>query len=194
MAQHVHANETELSRDELIALRNKRTGMTVFQLSWIMVFVCLFVVNLAIRGNFVTWPPEGVERLSPVVPIIASLLLLASGWTAYQSLQAINADQHGRFFSQWRLTLVLGVLFLVGMGAQWFSVTDSGQYGTISRAMIGYHALHALAIMAYMWHVDGRVRAGVVSARDSWAVEAGARLWYFVIVAWIIFFVALYVL
>jgi heme/copper-type cytochrome/quinol oxidase subunit 3 len=194
MAQQVNTNETDLSRDELIALRNKRTGMTVFQISWIMVFVCLFVVNLSIRGNFLTWPPEGVERLSPVVPVVVSILLLVSGWTAYRSLKAINAGDTAHFFSQWRLTMGLGVLFLIGMGIHWFGVTDSGQYGTISRSMIGYHALHALAIMAYMWHVDGRVRAGVVNARDSWSVEAGFKLWVFVIVAWIIFFAALYVL
>jgi heme/copper-type cytochrome/quinol oxidase subunit 3 len=192
MAQTV--SEQELSRDELMALRNKRTGMTVFQLSWIMVFVCLFIINISIRGNFTSWPPEGVERLSPIMPIIVSVLLLASGWTAYQSLVAINRDDTARFSSQWRLTLALGVLFLVGMAVHWVSVNDAGQYGTISRVMIAYHALHALVIMLYMWNVDGRVRAGVVNARDSWAVEAGVKLWYFVIVAWIIFFIALYVL
>jgi heme/copper-type cytochrome/quinol oxidase subunit 3 len=192
MSQRI--SEQELTRDELIALRNKRTGMTVFQISWIMVFVCLFIVNVSIRGNSLTWPPEGVERLSPVVPVIVSILLLISGWTAYRSEAALIAGDHEAFFRQWRLTLGLGALFLVGMGIHWLGVSDGGQYGTISRVMIGYHALHALAIMAYMWQVQGRVRAGVVTARDPWAVEAGVKLWYFVIVAWIIFFTALYVL
>jgi heme/copper-type cytochrome/quinol oxidase subunit 3 len=194
MAQQVNTDEPALSRDELIALRNKRTGMTVFQLSWIMVFVCLFIVNMSIRGNFLTWPPAEIEPLNPLFPIIATILLFISGWTVVASQTAFNAAQRPLFFGRWRLTLGLGVLFLVAMAVHWFGVTDSGQYGTIARVMIGYHALHALAIMAYMWHVDGRVRANAVSIRDGWAVEAGVKLWVFVIIAWVIFFVALYVL
>jgi hypothetical protein len=30
------------------------------------------------------------------------------------------------------------------------------------------------------------------NARNFWAVEAGAKLWYFVIVAWIMFYAVLY--
>jgi hypothetical protein len=36
------------------------------------------------------------------------------------------------------------------------------------------------------------VRAGRVAVRDLWTVEAGARLWYFVAAAWVLFFVPLY--
>jgi heme/copper-type cytochrome/quinol oxidase subunit 3 len=188
------AVEQELSRDELIALRNKRTGMTVFQLSWIMVFVCLFLVNMQIRSNFPQWPPEGVARLDQVLPTIVSVLLLASGVTARAALQSLEANKKKRFFSEWRATLALGAVFTAAMIAALLMVQDGGQYGTIARVMIAYHAVHALVIAVYMWQVEGRVRAGVVNARDSWSVEAGVKLWNFVIIAWVLFYIALYVI
>ena len=62
--QHDLLEQRELSREELQNLRNLRTGVTIFQLSWIMVFVCLIIVNLQLRGNFVSWPPPGMRRRS----------------------------------------------------------------------------------------------------------------------------------
>ncbi len=187
-------SEASLSRDELIALRNKRTGMTVFQLSWIMVFVCLIVVNLQIRGNYPTWPPAGVPPLDAVLPTIVTVLLIISGVLARGALKAIDAGELPRFFSRWRAALGLGAVFVAVIAFEWLIVTDSGQYGMVFRVMTAYHMVHALAIGAYMWHVDGRVRAGVVTPRDTWAVEAATKLWYFVIVAWIMFFIVLYVI
>ena len=55
------ALEQKLTRQEQLQLRNRRTGLTVFQISWIMTFVCLIVVNFWIRGNTDSWPPAGVE-------------------------------------------------------------------------------------------------------------------------------------
>lgn len=192
MAQRVA--EQDLSRDELIALKNKRTGMTVFQLSWIMVFVCLLVVNWQIRGNFISWPPEGVARLDWLLPTLATVLLLVSGVTVRNALQRIEADESAAFFAQWRWTLLLGVVFFVLMLVEWVRVNDAGQYGALARVMIAYHAVHALVIGIYMWNVEKRAQRGEVNARDSWAAEAGTKLWYFVIVAWIMFYAALYVL
>jgi heme/copper-type cytochrome/quinol oxidase subunit 3 len=192
MAQRII--ERDLSRDELIALKNKRTGMTIFQLSWILVFVCLLVVNWQIRGNFTSWPPEGVARLDWLLPTIATALLLVSGWTVRGALKSIEADALPAFLRQWRWTLLLGVAFIVLMCIDWVRVNDAGQYGALARVMIAFHAFHALVIGIYMWSVQRRAVAGLINARDTWAVEAGAKLWYFVVVAWIMFYVALYVL
>jgi heme/copper-type cytochrome/quinol oxidase subunit 3 len=192
MAQNI--SEQNLTRDELIALRNKRTGMTVFQLSWIMVFICLVVVNLQIRGNFVTWPPEGVPRLEPILPTIVTVLLIISGFTAHRALNAINADARARFLQLWRITLGLGAAFAAVMLFEAITVPESGQYSTLFRVMTLYHFIHALVVGIYMWMTHQRAVRGLVTSADTWSVEAGTKLWYFVIVAWIMFYVVLYML
>lgn len=186
--------ERELTRDELLAQKNRRTGVTVFQISWIMVFICLIVVNLQMRGNYASWPPPGVAGLEPVLPTVATLGLLASMWFARSGLKAIDNGQQEAFLAQWRLALGLGVAFVVIMAYEWFSVQFSGQFGAIFRVMVGYHAVHAVAIGYIMWRVYQTGRANGYSALRHWPVEAAAKLWYFVVIAWVMFYVVLYII
>lgn len=191
---HQDVLEKELSRDELIALKNRRTGVTVFQISWIMVFVCLTLVNLQMRGNSPSWPPPGVQGLEPIVPTVATLGLLASALMARNGLKAVSAEQRESFLSQWRLALALGAGFVVIMAYQWVTVQFSGQFSTIFRVMVAYHAVHALVVGYIMWRVYQTGLAGGYTALRHWAVEAAARLWYFVVVAWVLFYVVLYII
>ncbi len=184
--------ERELSREELQALRNKRTGVTVFQFSWIMVFVCLIYVNLNLRGNFTSWPPPGVAPLDALLPTIATIGLLVSGALANGALRAVRGGNNESFMLQWRITLTLGGLFILIMAYECISVPTSGMYSTIFRVMTVYHALHAIVIGYIMYRVYGN--AATYDQVHNWAVEASVKLWYFVVVAWILFYVVLYLI
>jgi heme/copper-type cytochrome/quinol oxidase subunit 3 len=188
--------EQSLSRDELIALKNRRTAVTVFQVSWIMVFVCLSLVNFQIRSNFPTWPPEGVAALDRVLPTLATVALLVSGVMARAGVSAVASGQIGAFMTPWRLAIGLGAAFALVMAFQWATVQISGQYSAIFRVMVGYHALHAIVIGWMMIRVYQSAQRGDYDdahPMKTWLVEASARLWYFVIVAWVLFYAVLYV-
>jgi heme/copper-type cytochrome/quinol oxidase subunit 3 len=191
---HQDVLEKQLSRDELLALKNKRTGVTVFQISWIMVFVCLILVNLQIRSNAPSWPPPGVQGLEPILPTVATIGLLASALLARSALKAIGAEQHESFLEQWRLALALGAGFVLIMAYQWVSVQFSGQYSTIFRVMVAYHAVHALVIGYIMWRAYKTGQMGGYTVLRHWPVEAATRLWYFVVVAWVLFYIVLYII
>ena len=81
------------------------------------------------------------------------------------------------------------------------------QYGTVFRLMTAFHTLHAVAIGAYMVNIlrnaqhaqtvlsgqltnDGR--AVFYHGENYWAVEAASRLWDFVFIAWVLFYIVLY--
>ncbi len=186
--------EQSLSRAERQALANKRTAISVFQISWIMVFVCLIVVNLQIRGNFPTWPPAGVDGLERILPTVATAGLLASVFFAQRGLNAIRKEDRPVFLSSWRAAIVLGAAFVLIMAFEWVSVQFSGQFSDIFRVMIAYHAIHALVIGYMMVNALNKGRAGAYNAVDNWGVEGAAKLWYFVVVAWILFYVVLYII
>lgn len=186
--------EKELTRAELLALKNMRTGVTVFQISWIMVFICLIVVNLQIRSNFVSWPPPDVQNLERVVPTLATIGLLASMFLARSGLKAIGAGNLDTFLSHWRLSLVLGVGFVLIMAYEWLNVQFSGQFSSVFRVMVAYHAVHAVVIGYIMARVYRTAQANGYTVKRHWNVEAAAKLWYFVVIAWIMFYVVLYIL
>lgn len=184
--------EQKLSREELQALRNKRTGLAIFQVSWIMIFVTLSMVNLQLRNNAPSWPPPGVDQLNPIIPTLMTLALIISSVLVRQGTRAVKAGDHARFMSRWRYAIGLGALFVVVMVIEWITVPTSGQYSDVFRLMVGFHAVHALAIGGFLVNV---YRHGEqYHPLHFWPVEAAANLWYFVTVAWLLFFVVLYVI
>lgn len=205
--------ERALRRQQEMTLKNRRTGINLFQISWIMVFICLIVVNWQIRTTAPSWPPPGAQRLEPILPTLATAGLLVSVFFTRWAVRALIADQREQFFKGWRITLGLGVAFIAIMMYEWLTIptgvqsTEGSmalltsdtlswvtQYVTVFRLMTAFHGFHALVIGLYMVWVMQRAAAGAYHSSDYWDVEAGAKLWYFVIVAWIMFYTVLYLL
>lgn len=178
-------------------LKNNRLGMTIFQLSWIMVFLALIIVNWQLRFSYSEWPPAGVAPFDPLLPSAATLALLLSSVLVRRGLQALRRAGAGAFLMPWRGAIVLGLAFMAIIIYEFASVSDAAmatQYGLTMRLMTGFHVAHALAILAIMARVYRSAAAGSYSGaeQDSWAVEGSAKLWYFVTLAWLMFYVVLY--
>lgn len=181
-------------REAEIRLKNNKLGITIFQGSWIMVFICLIVVNWQL-GYSPGWRP--VEKPNMILPIVATVALLISTYFTWMAVQSVKADNIALFHKQWMYATGLGAVFLAIMMQQFFALTPGGdgtQYVYLYRAMIGYHALHALVIGIMMIQVFRYSQHGNYHAGNNWAVEATARLWYFVTIAWVMFFVVLYLI
>jgi heme/copper-type cytochrome/quinol oxidase subunit 3 len=183
--------EQSLSRQQTQALKNKRAGLFVFQLSWILAFVCLIMVNFWIRSREVAWPPAGVQ-LERIIPTLMTLILIASSVFIRRGVRAVKAEGVPQFRSDWRLALGMGMVFVLGMAFEFATAPGSGQFRDIYRVMIGFHALHAVAIGYYLIYVYQHSRD--YGPTNFWPAEGGAGLWDFVTVAWILFYIVLYVI
>ncbi len=210
MQHNPYIIEPSLDREQELALKNKRTGILIFQVSWIMAFVAFAMVNFQLRFTAISWPPPGVEKLNPLLPTLGTLGLLMSVFTVRRAVKAISYDNTRRMIGLLRLTLIFGGAFIGIMAYEWLAVKPVpqelmtlangaevigpiSQYNTVFRVMTAFHAVHALAIALFLGaHVLRRARQGAYSSADYWDVEAGAKLWYFVFVAWMIFYVVLY--
>ena len=180
-----------------LRLKNNRLGMTIFQISGIMVFLAMIIVNWQLRFSYSKWPPAGVAPFDPLLPTAATAALLLSALLVKRGLQALRNGRIGGFLMDWRGAMVFGFAFMAVIVYEFASVSDAAlatQYGITMRLMTGFHFVHALAILAVMAHVIRSAAAGRYSGdeRDSWAVEGAAKLWYFVTLAWILFYVVLY--
>ena len=180
-----------------LRLKNNRLGMTIFQISWIMVFLAMIIVNWQLRFSYSDWPPAGVAPFDPLLPSAATVALLLSSLLVKRGLQALRQGRIGGFLLDWRGAMVLGFAFLAAIIYEFVSVSNAAlatQYGITMRLMTGFHFVHALAILAFMAHVIRRGAAGSYSGdeHESWAVEGTAKLWYFVTLAWILFYIVLY--
>ncbi len=191
MTQHVL--EQKLSRQEQLQLRNRRTGLAIFQISWIMAFICLIVVNFWMRGGSETWPPAGVA-VEKLIPTLMTLVLIASSFFIRRGVKALKADNIAAFSSNWRNGLMLGGVFAVVMAIEFAAAPGSGQFLSIYRLMIGFHHVHALAIGYYLIRVYQNGKKGAYISFNFWPVEGGTSLWDFVTVAWVLFYLVLYII
>lgn len=186
--------EQNLSREELQALRNKRTGLLIFQISWIMAFVCLVIVNWQIRSTSPQWPPAGVDP-APWPPVaLATVALAASAVLVRRGLRAVRADEQGAFLTAWRGALALGGAFVAIMLYEFLAIPYTGLYSDVFRMMTGFHLVHAVVIGYILLRVFRGGRARRYGPLNFWPVEGAAGLWYFVLAAWLLFFVVLYLI
>ncbi len=187
------ALEQKLTRQEQLQLRNRRTGLTVFQISWIMTFVCLIVVNFWIRGNSDAWPPAGTQ-VEKLIPTLMTLVLIASSFFIRRGVRSLKVDDIQTFAINWRNGLLLGGVFAIVMAIEFVAAPGNGQFLSIYRLMIGFHHIHALVIGYYLIRVYQNAKRGAYTSTDFWPVEGGTSLWDFVTVAWVLFYVVLYII
>lgn len=185
--------EQKLTRQEQQELRNRRTGLAIFQLSWIMTFVCLIIVNFWMRGSSPMWPPEGIT-VDKIIPTLTTLALIGSSVFIRRGTKALKSDNISGFTTNWRYGLALGGVFAVVMAIEFISAPGSGQFLSVYRLMIGFHHVHAMAIGYYLIRVYQSGKRGAYSATNFWPVEGGTSLWDFVTVAWVLFYVVLYII
>jgi cytochrome c oxidase subunit 3 len=166
-------------------------GMLLFIASEVMFFGGLFAAYFHARASTdgVWGPPEGAHELDLPLAAVLTAVLIASSFTMQFGVWAIR---------MWTaITLILGVLFLVGQLYDYsqlgFGISD-GEFGTVFYTLTGFHGAHVFGGAVGLTIVLARTLRGQFSARNHVAVEAVSMYWHFVDVVWIALFSMIYLL
>ena len=170
-------------------LSMNRAGLWLFFVSEIFMFSGMLVTR------FVLLPGTRPE-LDQTLGLIVTGVLLASSYFMYQGEVAIRQGKQSLFTFSTLVTLLLGILFLVGVvGLEWgsseFGPSD-GAVGAVFFLMTGMHAFHVLTGVIFLMIVYVNGVRGKYSAGSHWAVESCALYWHFIDVVWVFFYAALY--
>lgn len=174
-----------------IKLTRNRMGLWLFVVSDAFVFVGLFIARMVLLGD--TRP-----HLDQGLGLVVTIMLLVSSFFMNRAEIEMAHGNRPAFLRNTFITMVLGVIFLLGVvGVEWqiapFGPAD-GQQGAVFYAMTGFHAFHVLTGVIFLFIVWNNGRRGHYSAEKHWAVEACAIYWHFVDVVWMFFYVGLYLL
>jgi cytochrome c oxidase subunit 3 len=172
-------------------------GMVLFIASEVMFFGGLFAAYFNIRADADQWPPAGLEHLHATIPAIFTGVLLLSSLTMHAAVHAIRRG-NAKALTRWvGITLLLGVIFLIGQVYDYstldFTIRD-GVYGSTFFVLTGFHGAHVFGGAMYLFIVLIRSMSGQFSRSHHAAVEGAAMYWHFVDVVWIALFFTLYVL
>lgn len=168
-----------------------RLGLWLFIISEATIFAALLWARFALQGTSVS------EHLNQTIGIIITSILLVSSLTAYRAESSHEAGDHRGLVTNTLLTLVLGLVFLIGVAIEWgealVAFPPTGGFGSIFFLMTGMHAFHVISGLIMFGLLYLNLRKGKISA-DHWGPEAVVKYWHFVDVVWVFFYPAIYLL
>jgi heme/copper-type cytochrome/quinol oxidase subunit 1 len=124
--------------------------------------------------------------------------LVASSGTLWLSERRLDRKEHAAAARWLFVTIVLGVLFLVGQGGEYLGLYRRGVtvatnlFATTFFTLTGFHGLHVTVGLVAMSIVLGLALAGDFRRRHSTLLRAVGLYWHFVDVVWLVVFSIVY--
>ena len=190
--QGLHTNLVELGL---------RWGIALFIVSEVLLFVSFFWAFFHSRlaptfeiGRY--WPPIGVVTFDPFqVPLLNTIVLLASGVAVTWAHHAIMANHFLAAKQRLMLTIVLGLYFTALQALEYyessFRMADS-VYGRTFFLATGFHGLHVIVGTSFLIVCFMRHNKFHFSPAHHFGFEAAAWYWHFVDVVWLFLYVRIY--
>jgi cytochrome c oxidase subunit 3 len=180
------------------AMSMGRLGLYIFLASYAIVFATLVAVVMILRSNSLDWPPPGVPHLSLPVGLLVTFILLASSIVLVLAERAEQRGNHRLFVRGTYLTIMLGLLFLVGQVMQFVTsgmTIQSGIYGGVYFTLAGFHAAHiVLGLFLLTRMLDWAHPRRAVPVNGNRETPTAVVVWHFLGVMWLPLFVVLYLL
>ena len=180
--------ETVLPASQRIdRLRVNRVGL------WLFFFSEGLIFGLLLSSRFYL---EGIHRehVDQVLGLGITVVLLISSVSAFTAETAISRGN--RALASWMLlaTILLGVLFAVGVGFEWATAHfhRDEAFGTVFFAMTGVHASHVISGVIMLILSWSMLLRGHFGRGDYWGIEGTVKYWHFVDLVWVFFYPALY--
>jgi cytochrome c oxidase subunit 3 len=163
---------------------------------WLFFFSESFLFSALATARFVIAGIDRPEELNQVLGLAITSVLLLSSLTAYRAEASIARGDRPAFLRNLLATIVLGLLFVAGVGIEWTTAEFhlSEPYGTAFFSMTGLHASHVVSGIGMLLLVYWLGLRGHFSAERHWGVEATIKYWHFVDVVWVFFYPILYLI
>jgi len=160
------------------------------------------------QGYSAAWPSAGPGEVGGLfqtipawgLPLINTLILLASGVTITIAHHALKAAARTKLLVFLGATIALGLLFLTFQVEEYIHAYSelnltlgSGIYGSTFFMLTGFHGAHVTLGTIMLIVIWLRCFKGHFNKENHFAFEAVAWYWHFVDVVWLILFLFVYV-
>jgi cytochrome c oxidase subunit III len=179
-------------------LDNVRLAMLFLICGEVMFFGGLVSAFLVLRVTAAQWPPPLQPRLPVGVTGVNTLVLLASSVAMAAAGRALARNDARTLTRRLLLAGALGLAFLLVQGYEWIRLVSygltvwSGAYGTTFYTLIGTHAAHVVAALAWVGVTAWLAARGRFVDGQTGVMRACAIYWHFVVALWPVLYVAVY--
>jgi cytochrome c oxidase subunit 3 len=174
-------------------------AMTVTLIMGSMLFATLFLGYAVYRSSALMWPPLGIQKVSIFLPLLSTIVIMASSWFMYKSRSSLEKGLGTRAQRDVNWTLLLGVVFMLTQCALWYHLkstgiylTTSGIFGSVLYGFTWIHAFHMVfGIVAILYLKVALKKNGAQILQTTTNIE---KFWHFLGVVWLIMFLTIFVI
>ena len=172
-------------------------GMLCLVAAEVGIFSIFVVAYLYYIGKSLTGPmPKDVLEL----PIFITVCLLSSSLTIHFAVHGLSKGKLAVFQLWWFVTIVLGLIFLVGTGLEWHRLIyehgltiTTNLFGTTYYSLVGLHASHVTIGLVLLSLVMILSFLGKVKQEHTERAEVLSIYWHFVDAVWVVVFTVVYI-
>jgi len=150
---------------------------------------------------------QGGNNISSIyawdIPLMNTLVLLLSGTTLTWAHHAFIKNDRRSATMGLGMTILLGLYFVYLQGVEFTEAfhhrlangfwLDSNVYGSIFLLATGFHGLHIIIGIIFLFAIWLRMKNGSMTPKQHFGLEASAWYWHFVDVVWLFLFTFFYV-
>jgi cytochrome c oxidase subunit 3/cytochrome o ubiquinol oxidase subunit 3 len=177
-----------------------KVGMLIFLLSEAAFFGTLIMTYAFFLRQTTQGEPNPSQVFRLPMVLGASVCLFSSSATIHAAERSLCRNSQQAFLGWWGLTIMLGVLFLIGtmlewneLIAKWGLTISRNLFGSTYFTLVGFHALHVTVGVIVMSIVFGLAWRWEVAQRNQTGVEVVSWYWHFVDGVWAVVFTLVYV-
>lgn len=162
-------------------------AMGWFILAEALIFLPGFAVYWTMRLAAAEWPPAGSVEMPTVLPIVMTVVLVASSLTIHKAEDFLEHGDRAGFIKWLIITIVLGASFLGMSMYEWNHLFGQGfniatnVYGSSFFSLTGLHASHVFVGLGIFLAILIPAMKGQVN--DTF-VRTGSLYWHFVDIIW----------
>jgi len=125
-------------------------GISVFIISEVMIFLSFFTSYWFMRLTSESWPPAGTPHFEFTIPIIMTVILVTSSFTAHFAEEKLEEGDVAGMRGMLMLTILLGTVFFGLTCFEYSNLLAEGfgpstnTYSTAFYSITGFHASHVL--------------------------------------------------
>jgi cytochrome c oxidase subunit 3 len=134
------------------------------------------------------------------IPIFNTVCLLSSSLTIWLAEHAIERGRMRAFAAWWALTMLLGIVFLIGTAQEWNRLIvyegltiRTNLFGTTFYSLVGLHATHVVVGLIMLSLVMIFTMLGRVDERHAERIQVLSLYWHFVDAVWVVVFTVVYI-
>ena len=161
------------------------------------IFTIFVVAYVYYIGKSLTGPTPQVLEL----PIFNTVCLLSSSVTIWLAERQIERGKMKPFAAWWALTIILGLIFIVGTGLEWHKLIyldgltiHTNLFGTTFYSLVGLHATHVVVGLLMLGIVMIFALTGRLNPSHNERVQTLALYWHFVDAVWVVVFTVVYII